>query len=137
MKKYLLTMAVMAIFAIGFAASDEDSSSSNSEPDKKEQKYRHDKGQCIDMARCVGIEAAKEGANDLIRQGHDKSDLKGMAGQQARLKYKTINDCCRTEWFEKEFPEYFTASEQEKFRQQCIEAYVIGYMSALGKEFNQ
>ena len=31
MKKYLLTMGVIALFAVGFAASDEDSSKSNSE----------------------------------------------------------------------------------------------------------
>lgn len=36
MKKYYLTMVVMAIFAIGFAASDEETSSSSSEPQRQE-----------------------------------------------------------------------------------------------------
>lgn len=89
------------------------------------------------MARCVGIEAAEKGANDLIRQGYDKSDLKGVAGQQARLKYKSVEDCCNLEYFEKEYNELFTDSERQKLVEQCREAYVIGYMSALGKEFYQ
>lgn len=37
MKKYFLTMAVMALFAIGFAASDEDESSSSSSSSPKPQ----------------------------------------------------------------------------------------------------
>lgn len=37
MKKYYLTMAVMAIFAIGFSASDEDNSSSETKAEKVEQ----------------------------------------------------------------------------------------------------
>ena len=36
MKKYYLTIVVMAIFAIGFAASDEETSSSSSEPQRQE-----------------------------------------------------------------------------------------------------
>ena len=125
-------MVVMAIFAIGFTASDDDSSS-NSDPQKKEQKYKESKGRCLDMARAYGKSIAEESANDLIRQGYSKSDLKGIAGTQARLEYKTIDKCCKVEYFEENYKEFFTASEQEKFRQQCIEAYVIGYMSALGK----
>lgn len=37
MKKYYLTLAVMAIFAIGFSASDDESSESSSEETSKEQ----------------------------------------------------------------------------------------------------
>ena len=37
MKKYFLTMAVMAIFAIGFAASDEESSSSSNSTEQKQE----------------------------------------------------------------------------------------------------
>lgn len=38
MKKYFLTMAVMAIFAIGFAASDEEGSSSSNSTEQKQEK---------------------------------------------------------------------------------------------------
>lgn len=132
MKKYFFTMVVMAIFTIGFAASDEDSSSS-SDTNNQEQKYREEKGSCIEMARIWGKHMGEESANDFIRQGYAKSDLKGIAAQQARIEYKTIDKCCKVEYFEKNYKEFFTTSEQEKFRQQCIEAYVIGYMSALGE----
>lgn len=131
MKKYFWTLAVMAIFAIGFAASDEDSSSSD--PQKIEQKYRESRGRNIEIARVAGKSAAEEGANDLIRQGYSKSDLKGIAGQQARLKYKSVENCCNVEYFEENYKELFTDSERQKLVEQCREAYVIGYMSALGK----
>ena len=135
MKKYLFTMVVMAIFAIGFAASDDDSSSS-SDPQKKEQKFRAERGSCIEAARCYGESIAKESANDLIRQGYAKSDLKGIAAQQAKLEYKTVGDCCNPQYFEENYKEYFTKSNQQKLVEQCREAYVIGYMSALGKTYN-
>lgn len=130
MKKYFLTMAVMAIFAIGFAASDDDSSS---DPNKLEQEYRRSRGENIDFARIIGQSAAEEGANDLIRQGYTKSDLKGIAAQQARLKFKSVENCCNLEYFEKNYKELFTSTERQKLVEQCREAYVIGYMSALGK----
>ena len=137
MKKYFLSMVVMAVFAIGFTASDEDGSSDSKSPSEqtnaKLQSYKRDKGHCLDMAYAVGKQAAEESANDFIRTGYTQSDLKGLASQQARLKYKTIDNCCTSEFFEKEYPDIFTASEQEKFRQQCIEAYVKGYMERLGK----
>lgn len=128
MKKYLFTMAVMAVFAIGFAASDDDSSSS---PEKKEREYREVRGRTIEMAKYAGIAAAEEGANDLIRQGYSKSDLKGIAAQQARLKYKSV-DCFKLDYLQKEFKEYSTPSDLQKLLEQCREAYIIGYMSALG-----
>lgn len=142
-KKYAWTTAIASLLivlvTIGASAPNENENEKGSQTltDKKEEspkhkKYREEKGQCIDFARVVGKSAAEEGANDLIRQGYSKSDLKGIAGQQARLKYKTINDCCKAKYFEEKYNEFFTVSEQEKFRQQCIEAYVIGYMSALG-----
>lgn len=43
MKKYFLTMAIMAIFAIGFAASDEESSSDNSSPTEQKQETAEEK----------------------------------------------------------------------------------------------
>ena len=129
MKKYFLTMVVMAIFAIGFTASDD---SSDSSPEKLEKEYRSSRGLTIDGAKIDGQFSAEANANDLIRQGYAKSDLEKIAKSEAERKYKTVKDCCNFEFFEKEYKELFTESEQERLRQQCIEAYVIGYMGVLG-----
>ena len=53
------------------------------------------------------------------------------------MKYKSVGDCCNLEYFEKEYKELFTDSERQKLVDQCREAYVTGYMSALGKEYYQ
>lgn len=106
------------------------------EESPKHKKYREERGSCIEAARCYGESVAKESANDLIRQGYAKSDLKGIAAQQARLEYKTVGDCCNPQYFEENYKEYFTKSDQQKLVEQCREAYVIGYMNALGKTYN-
>lgn len=147
-KKYAWTTAIASLLivlvTIGASAPNENENEKESQTltDKKEEspkqkKYRSEKGNCLDMAHAVGKSAAEDGANDLIRQGYSKMDLKGIAGQQARLEYKTIEKCCNANYFKENFGEFFTTAEQEKFRQQCIEAYVNGYMDALGKTINK
>ena len=143
-KKYAWTTAIASFFIVCMtvAATTDDKEEKQNQAQteqkkekvesKEEKKYRESRGTNIDMARVAGQSAARESANDLIRQGYSESDLKGRAAQQARLKYKSVEDCCNLEYFEKNYKELFTSSERQKLVEQCREAYVIGYMSALG-----
>lgn len=79
MKKYFLTMAVMALFAIGFAASDEEESvnSENSEPkteqkqeSEAERKAREQKEEAERKANEQKEQQAKQ--DKILKEGYDR-----------------------------------------------------------------
>lgn len=92
MKKYFMTMVVMAIFAIGFAASDEESSSSSSsdtykveqQHEPEAERLKNKQNEIAEAAYNNGYQHGFEGRSDIIgdpktisyttRYGAPKSD---------------------------------------------------------------
>ena len=85
MKKYFLTMAVMALFAIGFTASDEEeSSNSESSAPKTEQKQESE------ADRKANEQKEKENKKTkLAKEAYDEGYDEGYAASPAQ--YSTLN----------------------------------------------
>ena len=77
MKKYFLTMAVMALFAIGFAASDEEesSNSSNNESSKPQTEQKQE----TEAERKAREKKEKEDKiKEILKEGYEYGKKQGM-----------------------------------------------------------
>ena len=88
MKKYFFSMVVMAIFAIGFAASDEDKSANSSESTiQTEQNQGTDKKKDVEEAGYkAGYDTGFE-FDEFEKENYDEADYKDFARQRYSIRY--------------------------------------------------
>ena len=97
MKKYLFSMVVMAIFAIGFAASDENESANSSDSTiqteqnqesekKKETELEKKKKDVEEQGYKAGYDAGF-GFDEFEKENYDEADYKDFARQRYSIRY--------------------------------------------------
>lgn len=101
MKKYFLTMATLALFAIGFVASDEDESSSSENANSTPQTEQKQETEADRQAKEEEEKQAK--IDKMMKEAYERGKSEGMT-------YSSYKDC--DVWFSKR---WFTPSTDEEF----------------------
>lgn len=125
MKKYFMTVATVALFAIGFAASDEDESSNKSSNEgsapQTEQKQESEKER---QAREKQERENKK--TELAKKGHDEGYKNGFKGASWELRepshLKRLALQYYTTWYETP-----TNSEEKELCDIFVENYILGW----------